>query len=567
MARRLRSIGAALLVAGLPATAPAVMVFEGLSGPVTSNEIAQFRSHVQGLALPGSVGTSDFAYGGTAQRTDSMGLMYEMTKDKALLDTMLRWTDRILSLRNNPNTGTIDWTGNRELIWKPEEQRSGAEQGAIAGHISYAAQIILQNPSLWGQSVGSGNPYGYGATYKQRADRYVAEMDKTEDTFLTKWYVRSSDSRYYFPTDSRYDGGNRGAPIAFNQGWMLSFNKLRLAKCHEILGNSTRAARYRQIVQVNLTWYTSEFDPWTAGGQPASLWYYDPIVHSQKEDLGHAQMGIQGMHRLDMIGGYSTYPDRVRMANTIRYAVYKPATDQWSHKIDGTNRLRDETYPSYILLSRWVSSLYSIVANDQISAGSISGDVESVAYLLWAKQSRYTGSWTQPTWGSSPTPTPTARPRPTPTPCSGCGVTLGGYYHLMARHSGKAVVVQGASTADGANVFQWTYGGSPANDEWLFASLGGGYYRIDARHSGKSMVVQSASTADGANVFQWPYGGATTNDEWLVQDLGGGYYRLTARHSGKALTVAGAGTADGTNVEQRTYGGSSSQQFQIVAVP
>ena len=122
--------------------------------------------------------------------------------------------------------------------------------------------------------------------------------------------------------------------------------------------------------------------------------------------------------------------------------------------------------------------------------------------------------------GATATPTPT--PAPTPTPCTSC-VGFSGYYRIMARHSGKAVVVQSASLADGADVIQWTYGGSAANDEWELRGIGSGFYRVINRHSGKDMVVQSASTANGANVFQYAYGGSTTNDEWQPVSLGGGY--------------------------------------------
>src|SRR5687768_10559592 len=70
-----------------------------------------------------------------------------------------------------------------------------------------------------------------------------------------------------------------------------------------------------------------------------------------------------------------------------------------------------------------------------------------------------------------------------------------GYYRLIARHSGKAVVVSGASTADNAAVVQFTYtSAAPANDEWSIESVGSGYFRVMARHSGKALVVQSAST-------------------------------------------------------------------------
>jgi len=142
-----------------------------------------------------------------------------------------------------------------------------------------------------------------------------------------------------------------------------------------------------------------------------------------------------------------------------------------------------------------------------------------------------------------------------------------GYYKILARHSGKAVVVQSASTANSANIFQYTYGGSATNDEWRISSIGGGYYRVINRNSGKDMVVQNASTAAGANIFQYTYGGTATNDEWAITDLGTGYYRITNRNSGKVVDVQGASTADGANILQYTSNGGTNQQFQIVSVP
>jgi hypothetical protein len=141
-----------------------------------------------------------------------------------------------------------------------------------------------------------------------------------------------------------------------------------------------------------------------------------------------------------------------------------------------------------------------------------------------------------------------------------------GYYRVIARHSGKALTVQSASTANSANVFQWTYGGTATNDEWQLLSIGSGYYRVIARHSGKDMVVQSASTAEGANIFQYAYGGTTTNDEWAIVSLGNGYHRFTNRHSGKSAEVVGGGTGDGADVAQRTYSGVNHQQWQILSL-
>jgi ricin-type beta-trefoil lectin protein len=143
---------------------------------------------------------------------------------------------------------------------------------------------------------------------------------------------------------------------------------------------------------------------------------------------------------------------------------------------------------------------------------------------------------------------------------------FGGYYKLVARHSGLVATVQSASTADGANVFQYAYGGANTNDEWQLTDIGSGYYTILARHSGKAMTVQSASTANGANIFQWTYGGTNTNDEWTLVDVGSGYHRITNRHSGKSAEVAGGSTANSANIQQNAYTGATYQQWEVVAI-
>lgn len=83
-------------------------------------------------------------------------------------------------------------------------------------------------------------------------------------------------------------------------------------------------------------------------------------------------------------------------------------------------------------------------------------------------------------------------------------------YKLTAVHSGKALEVLGAGTADGANVHQWGYGGS-ANQKWRLELVSIGVYRLVVLHSGKCLDVSGASTADGANVQQYSCHTGTTN--------------------------------------------------------
>ncbi|GAA4409594.1 endo-1,4-beta-xylanase [Actinokineospora soli] len=137
-------------------------------------------------------------------------------------------------------------------------------------------------------------------------------------------------------------------------------------------------------------------------------------------------------------------------------------------------------------------------------------------------------------------------------------------YVLVNRNSGKAVDVLGASSADGADVVQWSRNGG-TNQQWQFVDAGGGYYRVRSQLSGKVLDVSGGSTANGADVVQWTdHGGA--NQQWRVASSPDGYLRLINRNSGKALEVQAAGTADGADVVQYDDWGGANQQWQLVRV-
>jgi DhnA family fructose-bisphosphate aldolase class Ia len=94
-----------------------------------------------------------------------------------------------------------------------------------------------------------------------------------------------------------------------------------------------------------------------------------------------------------------------------------------------------------------------------------------------------------------------------------------------------------------------------------------GYYKLIAKHSGRAVVVAGASTANGADVIQYAYGGSNTNDEWQLVDLFNGYHRVVNRNSGKVMNVAGASTANNANVDQWSWANVNQQQFQLVSIP
>src|SRR5881396_229897 len=107
-----------------------------------------------------------------------------------------------------------------------------------------------------------------------------------------------------------------------------------------------------------------------------------------------------------------------------------------------------------------------------------------------------------------------------PTAASAATVDTTALYVLLNRNSGKALDVNGASTADGANLIQWTRTNAN-NQQFQFVDAGGGNYKLRARHSGKLVEVGGLSTADGANILQWPDWGGS-NQQWQLVQVDGG---------------------------------------------
>ena len=130
-------------------------------------------------------------------------------------------------------------------------------------------------------------------------------------------------------------------------------------------------------------------------------------------------------------------------------------------------------------------------------------------------------------------------------------------YTLVARHSGRAADIDGASTAVGARLVQRTATSRP-NQQFEFVDAADGHVRVKARHSG--LFLQATGTATGADVVQQTDSGATSQ-QWRVVDHGNDVISLVNRQSGLAMDVWEASTADGARVAQWTYTGNANQRF------
>lgn len=135
--------------------------------------------------------------------------------------------------------------------------------------------------------------------------------------------------------------------------------------------------------------------------------------------------------------------------------------------------------------------------------------------------------------------------------------------------------VVSASIASGANVqqFRCHYG---TNQQWdIVPNVSpnfepDGTFLLINRNSGKCLDVVNASTADGANVQQFTcHRGA--NQRWYIRsDLGrGGHansYRFVNVASGKCLDVVDASIANQANVQQFSCHGGANQRWARVPV-
>ena len=146
---------------------------------------------------------------------------------------------------------------------------------------------------------------------------------------------------------------------------------------------------------------------------------------------------------------------------------------------------------------------------------------------------------------------------------SSSGLSTSAVYTLKGVNSGKCVDVAGGSTANVANIQQYScWNGTP--QQFKFEDMGSGFYRIKNVNSNKCLDVGNASTANGANVQQYDCHGGY-NQQWSVVQSNG-QYSFINRNSGKALDVAGWSTADGGNIQQWDWGNNNTQKFTLTAL-
>jgi hypothetical protein len=453
--KKILALGAALCAAlSFAPRSSAQMAVDSLTGPLTTNEISAFKTYLAGRTIATNNSGNAWLFGTTGHECAALGRMYEATGDVAILDRMIQYADTALAGRNDPVTGVVMWTGNRELCWPNSFTApvyTSCESGEVAGHILHCARLILQTPSLWNTTVAVGDSHGYGATYKARAQTYLTECDRTIDTFIIPIWVSAANSNHiYAPANWNGDGGPNGGPVAWNRISMFLAALQRSAECHEILGDDpTRVANQDAIVSSNIQWFLSKAVPYTAGGFACYNWYYRADTTTKKEEVWeqHGALDIRMLWESYNRGIGLSKAEMTKFANTLQYSVW---TGSVFHGLfdgtDGTFGTKTYTKGEYIDLADFIPAVYTTVATaDQ----SHTTDTSMIGPILWMKNRIY-----QKFAVASLTPAQTVTAGAAPATYSIAVSPLGGF-------SGNVTLAaSGLPTGAGANFSPATIGGA-----------------------------------------------------------------------------------------------------------
>lgn len=132
---------------------------------------------------------------------------------------------------------------------------------------------------------------------------------------------------------------------------------------------------------------------------------------------------------------------------------------------------------------------------------------------------------------------------------------------IHSRATDKCVDVERASTADGANIFQWSCNPSAAQI-WDVVDLGRNEIAFVAQASNKVMDVQGGDRRSGADVRQYSWNGGPTQ-RWRMENAERGFSSIVNVGTGKCLDLNGAQSNDGAEIMQFDCHGGVNQQWRI----
>ena len=138
-------------------------------------------------------------------------------------------------------------------------------------------------------------------------------------------------------------------------------------------------------------------------------------------------------------------------------------------------------------------------------------------------------------------------------------------FYIIAKHSGKAIDIAGASKDMQAKVQQLTKNNS-AGQQFVFEPFGEGYYTIRNVNSNMDLDVQNGLGNNGQPV--WQYLANTTPAQLfkLVPKENGVFEIESNLNPTLVMDITGSSNTDGAQLSIRTRNGGANQQFQLITV-
>ena len=143
----------------------------------------------------------------------------------------------------------------------------------------------------------------------------------------------------------------------------------------------------------------------------------------------------------------------------------------------------------------------------------------------------------------------------------------------------QALMPQGASTANGADIVQGTVAGA-SQEKFIFEPYGSGVHRdlleiatavysLKVAHTGMNVAVSSNSAGDGVSIVQQPYVATDDRFHWYATQLGTANiegvqqttYQFMNRRTGKCMDMEGSSSP--RRLVQRTCSTTDSQRFSM----
>lgn len=399
---------ALLFLAGRAGAEPA-LVIESLSGPVTAREIEGFKAFMKAQMPPPlpwvGPGHNAWSFGPGGRHLEALGMMFEVSGDAELLNQMVSWVDQCVAQRNDllpAKSGgqRVMWTGKIDPVWCPEAPEhknaryAGSETEDAIAHIAYCAKLILQHPALWKTTVPDRNPFGYGATYLERAKTYVAKCDEANDGYFLKWLVQPDTNLIRDPANQPVWAAINNNVDAINRQLMFDGGYQRLAECHEILGDAPdRVKRYDAIVKASVTECLAgikTFAPRQVDGVTVYNWHYFPwsADRTKSESVGHGAYDILGLYRASLRPAYGlARADLVPLGDTFVHVIAK-GNHQFASLVNGEGPPTRGVQAEWILCADWNPAAFEIVGQAALASGSYAHNASLTAHILWMKQRR-----------------------------------------------------------------------------------------------------------------------------------------------------------------------------------